>query len=1273
MVLPPVTPSPNQLPLNDPNWSWERFEAFCLDLISQFAEVKNCHRYGKQGDFQRGIDIFADLDNGERWVFQCKRYKNYTKAQTQKAIHKATYTANQYILLLSCEATSKVRDEVDKHPNWDVWDVEDISLKVRELPPDVARRLVETHFSPEWRRAFLGLAGLITFVSSADFFRELLNHKNRFNHTWSLVGRTELTEKLHEFVESNEQRLFILTGRGGIGKTKLLHAFSEEFDNRHQNVVLRFSAAPITPESLDELPIEPCVIVVDDANQQEGLEFLLAFARQHSQRIKLLLSCRPQSINQLRSVFEKTRFDCGEIKPSIELDNLKLEEVKQLARQALGNEYVHFAEKLAAVTRDCPLFTVIGGRLLAEKQVDPQLLERDKDFQDYLLTKFRDILIGQVSNEIEPDLCKRLLELIAAVAPIRLTNEKFKQVAAEFLKIEPSKFVSSRGILEQSGILLRRGYTLRITPDILSDHILYKRCLTPQGEPTGYVQEIFEKFKSICPAEVLRNLAELDWRIRNVSGEETDLLADIWHSIWEEFRKASNFDRCQLLDLLEEVAYHQPDRTLELVEFVMRNPATTPEDETLARIYRYTHDNVLSNLPELLRRISYTVKYLPYCCNLLWELRKHGIGTLIDLAGYDIGKPLNFNRTVLEAVPKWLKSSNEPDDICLLLDVLDSLLAKSGYSAYAESHQFVFHPFGVSRENKNIQAIRAQALPLVIDCLTSEQLKISLRAVESLEKLLLPPFSWFGLELSDEDRKQWVPEQLRVLEIIRRLTAQTENPLIHLKVIEALQGCACCYHSPEVVKQKAKTIITSIPKSHKLLLTGALRNSWNWNWLLEQEEDTEIDYRRRDQRGKELCLAVAQEFLQRHSDADEAIQILNERLQAIVESGVAPAPYTFLGNLSELNPSYAAKICEALIEMPDSTLAQYFYSLLYGVRSANADLSVTIARLAVDTGNKTLCKALAGSYLDLEFTQKFLCHADLGVRQAAISSLHALKSSEPRLAIAVALTVAIGDSTELASELCQVFDTEYGVSPDALTDEELGTLLAKLEPITNIDKYHISQFLAYASKRLPRSVIQLLLNRIDRDEKDYNRNYKPLPDITFQGLDGLAESDEYEDILRDIRKQALNSTYAAHFWLPKLFEEASMGFNPASLKLLNEWINSGNTEKIQAASLLLRETPSAFVFMQVEFVTNLLEQAAALGDDCYRIVSSDLSGSATSGSRSQTKGQPASEDVTLQEQSSALAARFLVRSPSNRFYNSLAKYAKASIQEQLALDEESLD
>jgi len=1111
MVLPPVTPRPNQLPFNDPNWSWDRFEAFCLDLISKFAEVKDCHRYGKQGDFQRGIDIFADFGNGERWVFQCKRYKKYTAGQTQKAIQKATYTANQYILLLSCEATSEVRDEVDKHPNWDVWDVEDISLKVRELPPDIARRLVETHFSPEWRRAFLGLAGLTTFVSSADFFRELLNHKNRFNHTWSLVGRTELIERVHEFVESKEQRVFLFTGRGGIGKTKLLHAFSEEFDNRHQNVVLRFSAAPIAPESLDELPIEPCVIVVDDANQQEGLEFLLAFARQHSQRIKLLLSCRPQSINQLRSVFEKTRFDCGEIKPSIELDNLKLEEVKQLARQALGNEYAYFAEQLAAVTRDCPLFTVIGGRLLAEKQVAPQLLERDQDFQDYLLTKFQDLIIGQVSNEIEPELGKRFLELIAAVAPIRLTNEQFKQVAADFLKIERSKLVSIRGILEQSGILLRRGDTLRITPDILSDHILYKRCLTPQGEPTGYVQEIFEKFKSICPAEVLRNLAELDWRIRNVSGEETGLLADIWRSIREEFEKASYSGRYTLLDLLEKVAYYQPELTLELAKVAMR-PATTPESESLSSFY--THAEVLLKLPRLLQQISYTMDYLylPRCCDLLWELARedrrelnpypeHPIRVLTDLAKYDfLHKPLEFNQTVLERVARWLKKTDAHNHQYSPLDVIDPLLSKTARSNRYDGLTITYYSRPVVREETYI--IREQALNLIADCLNSNQLKVILRGLKSLEKALQEPID-SNSQRQEAHCQQWVPEQLKILEFIKDLVDQKKEPIIHLEVIRVLRWHISRGYS-DIVRQKALEIISSIPDTYELRLIGVLVRSGDLDWFINNRGKIDFasfnyNWAEKERRVKELCLTVIEKFLKRYPKAKEGVQVLNAEIKAINTSGLEAEPWSFLDTLREVvEPNYAAKMCEAIVEAPDYPLATHLSSLLYRVRKFDVQLAITIAQNAVNTGLPILCSSLAKKCWtwadnlqseDVELINKLLVHNDVGVRRLAIHSLGRMRDIQSKLAIRMALAVDIGGSTDLASGLCRVVHAEYGISPDVLTDEELKKLLAKLEPVANIDEYHISEFLAHVSKRLPRSVIQLLLKRIERDEEDKEGSY----------------------------------------------------------------------------------------------------------------------------------------------------------------------------------------
>ena len=80
---PPVTSLPEFLPLADPNLPWERFEAFCEELIARAHGVKKAYRYGRRGSAQRGIDIVADLDNGERWAFQCRQWKKFTKTDAQ--------------------------------------------------------------------------------------------------------------------------------------------------------------------------------------------------------------------------------------------------------------------------------------------------------------------------------------------------------------------------------------------------------------------------------------------------------------------------------------------------------------------------------------------------------------------------------------------------------------------------------------------------------------------------------------------------------------------------------------------------------------------------------------------------------------------------------------------------------------------------------------------------------------------------------------------------------------------------------------------------------------------------------------------------------------------------------------------------------------------------------------------------------------------------------------------------------------------------------------
>ena len=70
-----------------------------------------------------------------------------------------------------------------------------------------------------------------------------------------------------------------------------------------------------------------------------------------------------------------------------------------------------------------------------------------------------------------------------------------------------------------------------------------------------------------------------------------------------------------------------------------------------------------------------------------------------------------------------------------------------------------------------------------------------------------------------------------------------------------------------------------------------------------------------------------------------------------------------------------------------------------------------------------------------------------------------------------------------------------------------------------------------------------------------------------------------------------------------------------SLEVLNEWINTKNEEKITAVGLLVKEAPSDFVFSHSDFVSNLLTNAQAISDDCYKEVRSNLLKSVEHGGR----------------------------------------------------------
>lgn len=1318
---PPVDPSPEFLPLGDPNLSWERFEAFCEAFIARLPGVKETHRYGGRGSFQKGIDIIAYLENGEKWAFQCKQKQRFTKTDATRAIQQTSYSADRFILTLSRQATSGVRDVCENYPDWDVWDVGDISRKVRKLEMHPGARLVEVHFGASLRKEFLGLPGFSPFVTPIEFFRPFLDASFLFNHTWALVGRSDHLRQAHQFVESKQQKVAILAGRGGIGKSKILHALAETFENEHKGTALWFAAESVelTPDGADYLPFEPCVVIVDDAHRRDDLPALLALSRQRPHVTKLLLSCRPQAIDYVKSQVTQGGFHIEETVDLPDVTELSREEIIELARQALGPEFSGLAELLAAATWDCPLVTVVGGQLLAKKAIAPELLERDEEFRGTVLTRFRDILIGNVSDRIDTTLCTSLLDLIAAVQPIRLDNLQLLDREAEFLGVDRPKLLSSLDILETAGVLLRRGYTLRIVPDVLADHILHQANVTTLGHTTGYADRVFNEFASLCPSEVLRNLSELDWRLRQSSAQASDLLTGIWQRITQRFQDAPNLGRSMTLEMLGKVAVFQPERTLELVEYTIRNPATESGSPEGIQLFGGTHSDLLRQLPPLLRQISYTLAYLPRCCNLLWELGRddnrnlhsnpdHGVRVLADLGGYEEGKPYFISRSVLDSVERLLKDSSSHDHFHSPLDIIDPMLTKTGYSIHSEGYQIARRPFVLKFES--IKSIRQRAISLIGRCLYSTNLRMSLRALKSLEDALREPLPLFNMKISYEDREQWRPEQLEILALMADLAQRSTEPVILIRIREVL-WVHCSQVPSDEVRHKADAIVSALPDSFELRLTQELMPPYDldvWRPYEERRNDNPTSHR---EKIGQMRRSLVVELLGRSEHAGEAYEILTDHIQIVYAAGVRPDPHEFLGILGITDPEFAADLCEIIVDNPNGPLAPHLQSLLTHVRIRSVERARDIGQRVLRGGSSILGSGVASSYQpgradnitaeDIEAIRELLDHEDINVRGQAIRSLSGLAEAHPRVATDLAKGAAVGDNVHLAKNLCQLFSNGRGIPFRELTSDDLKAFLSKLEDIQEVDDYFINNFLVKASEQDARAVADLLLTRVRkktdgrpgcrpigttitsvllkmmvRKKTDARPDYRPLPILGFRHpLIGFAASPNQESILREIRDTLLEpGSSSIEHWMAQLFREISLDFESvASLKVLNEWITSENAGRIESAACLVAEAPPAFVLRNVEFTANLVERADAAGSDCYRSVASNLTRSALSGTRSGTPGQPMAEDVTMRDQASAVKSNFDAGSPPYRFYDSLVNLANASIKDDLLRDEELLE
>ena len=145
--------------------SWENFERLCYRLALKTAAFDRVLRYGRPGQNQSGIDIFARSAAGRYEVWQAKRYKSYGVGHLKKAIK--TFLTGDWVsrtetFIIAVQASlddTRLQDEVERQT--DILAKKGIRLEMLGGDALVERvrpfqDLVLAFFGRAWLTAFYG-------------------------------------------------------------------------------------------------------------------------------------------------------------------------------------------------------------------------------------------------------------------------------------------------------------------------------------------------------------------------------------------------------------------------------------------------------------------------------------------------------------------------------------------------------------------------------------------------------------------------------------------------------------------------------------------------------------------------------------------------------------------------------------------------------------------------------------------------------------------------------------------------------------------------------------------------------------------------------------------------------------------------------------------------------------------------------------------------------------------------------------------------------------
>lgn len=1259
-----------------------QFEAFCEALAARlYPDAREVLRYGVSGDAQHGIDIHVVTADGERIGIQCKKYEKFRPASFAKAVaelDRARARVDRCVLFLSTRASAAVVEACGKLAEWTIWDSRALSREVGKLPRDQALSLLDRFF-PDMREEFLGVQTPSVWQTVEEAFPPS-THSPLYSHEFRLVGRTETLDAMTAFAhDDGEPRIAVLTGVAGQGKSRLLCELARGHGHGDGTSVRVLLPGPLAPDEFEHLPTSGRLLVlVEDAHERsDDLAMVVTGVLRAHPRARVVITSRPYGWHVVQQALRAAQADEREI-PRWDLSALRTDEAFALASEVLGEEKEHAARMVAHMAADSTLLLVSTAAAVRRGDLGISVLQGDSDVRRLLFDVFVQSALAQSA---QPDDDRALLHAVAALQPVAMDVPHFQNALSGLLEMPFTRISPRLKRLEGTGIVVRRGGSVRITPDLLGDALLAEAAVNPHdGSSTGYLRYVLEHADGDALANALLNASRVDWQWSGLRPHQGSALDPLWAVFETEFKRGGAYTRATLLLLLLKIAPFQPQRVLDVARWALDNPAT--EDDRPAEIDwmpgKYGQADVLRRVPRVLEAVAVDLNQLRSVYDLLWSMGRNderplnqnpdgAMRVLLDLASYVPGKPLKYQEILLDALSDWAEEAAPNPVNRMPLALLDPL-----FSDTAEGRTMKGWTLTVSRYPVRAEAVapvRKRAIGILLDQYTSENEGRAAVAAATLAEVL---------RHQCEDFEPYTMEFLRELGTL--VAATKPRPLVSLATRRSLSWAV--KYGPAPIRQAAQAVVDALPDSTEHRLALLLHTGTYDQMLVPRSEDTATlggvqNYwaaLRRDIVGKltqrpadqvaELLISLVEAghgILATHSEGAHAV--LKDALHELPDLISA-----LLGRLPRAEEGVVRLMLPAVL---DASFAQDM------TRSVD-----TCRRLVADGGSAevwAVTQALqefieepgvqeAGA---LKLAHALANHSDPAVRADVLGIAVSLLRTSKDAALELLTSVPFGEEKAVPHRLWWAFTMDGLLSWQDLTIPQHAFFLAQLTALPTLNDHTVQQFVAHLAEADAEAAFGLLRARVESwEETPARKGFVPLPYQWSVPLP-FPDSPARLDLLRSVRDwlaQPREHAWRRELHAPGLFWTLAGPADESVLRLLLEPYQEGHGDLAHAAAPLLSKVPKNLVWDQVDFVTTLLTTASRLSQNLFRRTGGSLQAAVFSGSRWGAPGKPYPEDIDIRERAQRIRAGLPQGSAVDLFYKALQDSAQHDIDRAIADD-----